>query len=141
MKSFMFFWIFAMGAAPTGAEAVGGPQYVAEIESWGAQRDGRMRAQDGWLSIVALTFLKPGQNRFGSAPDDDAILPKTVPPHAGSLIVEGRAVRLVVPPGSPLQLNGAPAQSRALRTDAAANPDVLSIGTVTWQIIERGDRL
>jgi uncharacterized protein (DUF1684 family) len=43
--------------------------------------------------------------------------------------------------GSPLKLNGAPAHAGALRTDAAPSPDVVGIGTVSFQIIERGDRV
>src|SRR5262249_17312768 len=44
---------------------------------------------------------------------------------------------------SPLRLNGAPATSRALRTDAAPepDPDVLAVGSVSWTVIERGDRI
>src|SRR5262245_34016608 len=116
-------------AAPTVAD-VG---YSTEIERWRAERDGRMRAPDGWLAIVGLTWLRQGANRFGSAPDDDVILPAAAPPHAGTLVLEGHSVRLVVPPGSPLKLNGGAPQARVLRTDASPTPDVLGVGTVSWQ--------
>jgi uncharacterized protein (DUF1684 family) len=129
----------APGAAGGGA---GAPDaYQADVTAWRQARDARLRAEDGWLTLVGLTWLKPGANRFGSAPDDQVHLPPAVPPHAGTLEVEGHTVRLGVPAGSPLKVNGAPARAAALHTDAAPKPDVVSIGTITFQIIERGDRL
>jgi uncharacterized protein (DUF1684 family) len=80
--------------------------------------------------VVGLTWLRPGANRFGSARDNDVIMPAPVAAHAGSLVLDGRVVRLEVP--------GAP--PRALRTDADANVDTLKAGTVSWQVIARGDR-
>ena len=40
-----------------------------------------------------------------------------------------------------MTLNGHPARSGPFRTDGAGTPDVLVSGTVSWQVIERGDRL
>src|SRR5207244_3139136 len=62
--------------------------YRAEVERWRAERDERLRAPDGWLSLVALSWLKPGANRFGSAGDNEVILPEPAPAHAGTLVVE-----------------------------------------------------
>jgi hypothetical protein len=115
--------------------------YQAETTAWRKARDVRLRAEDGWLTLVGLAWLKPGPNRFGGAPDDDVHLPPAVPPHAGTLTLTGHAVKLDVPAGSPLKVNGAPARSGALQNDAAPKPDVVGIGTVSFQIIERGDRV
>jgi uncharacterized protein (DUF1684 family) len=132
-------------AAPAGGGGTGTSQgadtYLAETTAWRRARDVRLRAEDGWLTLVGLAWLKPGPNRFGSAPDDDVHLPAPIPPHAGTLEVTGHAVKLAVPAGSPLKLNGGPVHAGALKTDAAPAPDVLSAGTVSFQVIERGDRL
>jgi uncharacterized protein (DUF1684 family) len=131
----------AAGAIAGAAPPVNDAAYRAEVERWRAARDERLRAPDGWLSLVGLVWLKPGENRFGSAGDNDVHLPAGVPAHAGAFVVEGRAVKLVVPPSVALGLDGRPASTGPFRTDSAPTPDVLTSGTVTWQVIERGDRL
>jgi uncharacterized protein (DUF1684 family) len=115
--------------------------YSAEVERWRAARDVRLRAPDGWLALVGLVWLKPGQNRFGSARDNDVHLPEPVPAHAGAFLLDGRKVTLVVEPGAALTQNGSPPKPGPFRTDGGPSPDVLASGTVTWQVIERGDRL
>jgi uncharacterized protein (DUF1684 family) len=140
MKLLALSLLCAMGAPAAGGPS-GGPPYVAEVEAWRATREARLRAPDGWLSIVGLTWLHQGENRFGSAADDDVVLPAGTPPHAGSFVLEGLTARLEIPAGSPVTLNGKPAVSRALRTDVSATPDVLAVGTVSWQLIERGGRI
>jgi uncharacterized protein (DUF1684 family) len=133
----------AAAAPPAGPPnpAAATDAYRAEVTSWRHERDTRLRAEDGWLTLVGLSWLKPGPNRFGSAGDDDVRLSGAMPPHAGTLDLAGRTVRLVVPAGSPLKLNGAPAHTGPLRSDAASTPDVVGIGTLSFQIIERGDRV
>jgi uncharacterized protein (DUF1684 family) len=139
-------WILALAllaAAPpaVAAEPMSDAGYRADVEHWRTARDVRLRAPDGWLALVGLTWLKPGPNRFGGARDNDVPLPDSVPAHAGAFVVEGHAVKLVLEPGVALTMNGAPAKAGPFRTDGAGTPDVLASGTVTWQVIERGDRL
>jgi uncharacterized protein (DUF1684 family) len=142
-------WLAVAGVArgaPAGADDMRGDvsapaTYRAEVERWRAARDERLRAPDGWLSLVGLVWLKPGSNRFGSARDNDVHLPDGVPAHAGAFVVAGRDVKLVVEPGVALTQGGAPARSGAFRTDGGGQPDVLASGTVTFQVIERGERL
>jgi uncharacterized protein (DUF1684 family) len=133
---------FALAAPVAAAPAIpGDAAYRAEIERWRAERDERLRAPDGWLSLVGLTWLKPGTNRFGSARDNEVVLPAAAPAHAGAFVVEGRAVKLVTERGAALTKNGGPAAAGPFRTDAAGTPDVLASASVTWQVIERGDRV
>ena len=132
----------AASAASAGtASGVSDAAYRTELERWRAARDERLRAPDGWLSVVGLAWLKAGVNRFGSARDNDVHLPDGVPAHAGAFVVDARSVKLVVEPGVAVTLGGAPARSGPFRTDAGPKPDVLASGTVTWQVIERGERL
>jgi uncharacterized protein (DUF1684 family) len=141
MKSLSFLATTLIAASPPPADPGPPAAYAAETDAWRATREARLRAPDGWLALVGLTWLKPGPNRFGSAPDDDVVLPAAVPAHAGSLVLEGRSVRLVVAPGSPLKIDGRAATSRVLRTDAGPTPDVLAMGSVSWEVIERGERI
>lgn len=132
--------LLARGPHAEAATTVNDAAYRAEVERWRSERDERLRAPDGWLSLVGLVWLRPGANRFGGASDDDVRLPESVPAHAGAFVLDGKTVTLALPSGAALTLNGAPAKAGPFRTDAAPKPDVLASGTVTWQVIERGER-
>jgi uncharacterized protein len=41
--------------------------YTAEVEKWRSQRLARLTAPDGWLTLIGLYWLKPGDNSIGSA--------------------------------------------------------------------------
>jgi uncharacterized protein (DUF1684 family) len=134
-----------IAAGPRAAEAppAAAADYRAEIEAWRREREQSLRAPDGWLALVGLTWLHPGANRFGGAPDDDVPLPAGTPPHAGALIVtpDGH-VQVRLAPGVAATVRGRAFSGGSLRTDAAgADPDVLALGRVTLQVIARGGRL
>jgi uncharacterized protein (DUF1684 family) len=124
--------------APAPASAAA---YRADVEGWRAAREARLRAPDGWLAVVSLTWLAPGANRFGSARDNELPLPAAAPAHAGAFLLADGKVRVTVPAGSPLTMNGRPVEPRVVRTDADRDPDVFAVGPLTWQVIARGERL
>src|SRR5690349_16853484 len=37
-------------------------EYTSAIEKWRADREARLKAPDGWLSVAGLVWLKPGGN-------------------------------------------------------------------------------
>src|SRR5512134_84700 len=57
-----------------GAEATQGG-YRAEIEKWRQDRETRLKSDTGWLTVSGLFWLKEGNNRFGSDPAGDIVLP------------------------------------------------------------------
>lgn len=128
-------------ASPKDDASYRSTSYRAGVERWRAARDARLRTPDGWLALVGLSWLSPGQNRFGSARDNEVVLPAPVPAHVGAFVVDGHDVKLVVSPGVAVTMNGGPAKSGPFRTDAVQAPDVLASGSVSWQVIARGDRL
>jgi uncharacterized protein len=117
----------------------------AEAESFRREREARLRAPDGWLSLVGLHWLHPGENRFGGAPDDEVRMPPSVPAHAGKLFVDAGGVRVEIAPGVIATVGGKPLPAGArlpLRTDAGdAQPDIVTLGQATLQVIVRGDRV
>jgi uncharacterized protein (DUF1684 family) len=132
-------------AAMLAAVAAAGadPTYVREIEAWQRLRLQRLTADGGWLTVAGLFWLKPGANTFGADAGNDIVLPAhSAPPQGGSFVLEGGRVRVEPRPGLALTLAGKPVPAMALRSDAgAAPPDVLSLGALTIQIIDRGGRL
>jgi uncharacterized protein (DUF1684 family) len=117
--------------------------YVHEIEAWRRERLQRLTADGGWLTVAGLFWLKPGANRFGAAADNDIVLPAhSAPAQAGTFVLESGRVRVEVRPGVTVTLAGKPVTKSTLRSDAGgATPDVLSLGALTLQIIDRGGRL
>src|SRR6185503_5164933 len=93
---------------------------------------------------AALYWLKPGANRFGTAADSELVLPgsSAAPAHVGTFHLEGTQVTVEVLPGAVVALAGQPVKRHVLKSDAGgAEPDILSLGSLTLQVIERQGRL
>ncbi len=116
--------------------------YRASLEAWHRQRIARLAAEDGWLTLIGLDWLKPGENTLGSAPGSTVLLPGwAAPAQAGRFLVEGTTVRFHPLPDSGLLLNGKPATESLLKSDMDGSPDLLSAGRVRFHVIRRGARL
>jgi uncharacterized protein (DUF1684 family) len=116
--------------------------YRKEVETWRREREERLKADGGWLTVAGLFWLEPGVNRFGAAASNDIVLPSPAPPQAGSFVLESGRITVDVAPGVPVTLGGNLVTRMQLRSDAdGAAPDVLALGALTFQVIERGGRL
>src|ERR1700690_3070545 len=111
--------------------------YREEVEHWRAERQKKLAAEDGWLTVVGLEWLKEGENRVGADLMSEVVLPPGSPPQRVAVIRlrEGKAV-LHPTPGVALTLNGKPATETALRED----DDILAINRLKFYVIRRGDR-
>jgi uncharacterized protein (DUF1684 family) len=114
-----------------------------DLLAWRAQRVARLQAPEGWLSLIALGWLKEGDNSFGSAQDSRVQIAGKGPTHIGMVRLEKGTLRLLPPAeGFPKELlvDGQPAKEQALRPDDADNPSKLTIGTITIIVIHRDDQ-
>jgi len=68
--------------------------YEEEIETWRLNRERDLKADDGWLTVSALFFLREGENSFGSNQTNDLVLPDRVPPKAGVFELRNGTVRV-----------------------------------------------
>ncbi|MFL5348313.1 MAG: DUF1684 domain-containing protein [Hyalangium sp.] len=116
-------------------------EFEAQTRAWHAKRIARLTAEDGWLTLVGLHWLKEGPNRFGSAVDNDLLFPAPMPAHAGTFTRKGSTVSLSLEPGVALTLEGKPFTGGTLRSDAEGPPDTLALGTLRFFVIRRGERL
>ncbi len=117
------------------------PAYLREVEAWREHRLARLTADGGWLTVAGLAWLKPGVNGFGSDPANEVVLPVgRAAAHLGQLVLDKGQVTVEVAAGAGLTLAGKPVTRTALRTDANGDPNVLAVGPLTMQIIERGGR-
>lgn len=130
----------AVGCGPRRVDV--DPAYLVEIEAWRADRLERLRAEDGWLSLVGLYWLRPGPNSFGSEPGADVVVPDPgLPARAGEIVrADDGSVSVRVVAGR-ITCDGEVVTERLLRTDAEGSPDVFSSGRIRFHVIARGDRL
>jgi hypothetical protein len=113
--------------------------YAKEIDQWRAQRLSDLTSENGWLSLIGLFWLKEGPNTFGSNVANDIVLPK-VPPHAGKFVLTNGVVTFDALANT-FTVDGAPVTSLQLKSDAEEKPTVVRLGSLSFQIIKRGDKL
>jgi uncharacterized protein len=120
--------------------AGGDGRYRDEIERWRQKREADLRADDGWLTVSGLFWLKPGKTSIGSDPTNDILLPARTPSSVGSLqLVDGNAF-FRTSPGETVMRNGKPFEGGVIYSDADERPDTLAVGDVKLILIKRGER-
>jgi uncharacterized protein (DUF1684 family) len=103
----------------------------AEIAQWQEKRATRLKAEDGWLSLIGLFWLNEGNNVI-SIPSAGSPTVKLAR-HGGTVTLE---------PGAGMVIDGKPADAPVtLRNDAEEKgPTVVQMGSVRFQIIKRGEK-
>jgi uncharacterized protein (DUF1684 family) len=138
-------WLLVLpAAAPTRAQnpkEADADAYRREVESWYQRRLRSLKRPEGYLSLVGLFPLGGGENRFGSAADNDLVFPSKAPSRAGAFVVEDGTVRVEVNPGVEITEDGAPVTSGRLKTDSGGEPTVLAMGSLRFYVIDRSGDL
>jgi uncharacterized protein len=115
---------------------------VASIREWRQERLASLTSDNGWLTLVALFWLKEGANTFGRAPSNALVLDNAaLAPEAGSFVMTGRQVRFIARPGGGVTHDGRAAGSLELSADSAGDPTVLASGSLRFYVIERAGNL
>jgi len=131
----------AVLAVVLGLAADGGSDepYRATVRKWRDEREARLKADGGWLSVAGLAWLKPGENRFGTDKAAAVVLPAgSAPPIAGVFELKGTETTVRLAEGTLAHMAGLPLAGPAvLRPDSG---DVVELGSVSLQVIERGGR-
>jgi len=139
MKRFTFFAFTAiLGATAVHADSI---DYRQEVEQWRTDRVTRLTAPAGWLSLIGLEWLQPGDNRIGSAADNDIVV-SAMPAHLGvvSLRADG-SMHLALAADSGALIDGKPLREATLVDDAGEGaPTMVSRGTLSFLAIDREGR-
>jgi hypothetical protein len=133
---------------PIALVAVAAPAFAAvdagfekTEQAWRDGRVKRLTSPNGWLTLVGLHWLQPGDNVFGSDPECAVPLPAgKAPKRAGVLVLESGVVRIKTEPESGLMLDGKPVAERVLADDTAEKTDVVTRGDLSFFVIKRSDR-
>jgi len=117
-------------------------EHQSEVEAWRAQRIARLRRPDGWLSLVGLYWLEQGENRVGSDPSSAVRLPAgSAPSRLGTIVLSSSATRFRAEPGVSVTRDNHPVQQTDLQSDQTEEPTVLQHGSLSFYVIQRGERM
>lgn len=105
--------------------------YRAEVERWRVAREQQLKAEDGWLSVAGLFWLKEGDNRIGTNPACEIALP------AGTAALNAGVARLS---GGHVRVSLASGPTSELFSDASGRPNVVPVGRLKLLLISRGGR-
>ena len=118
--------------------------FQKDLAAWRTEHTAQLLKPDGWLSLVGLEWLEPGDNTVGSGSDNKVRLAKG-PAHLAILHLEGDKVALNPPSGGfppGFLVAGAPAKPQPLR--AEPNQDKvaprMTIGDLNLYVIRRESR-
>lgn len=111
--------------------------YEKELADWRQARHDRLASPDGWLTLVGLEWLEPGENAVGSDPSSDAVIPGG-PGRWGTIVLEGDILLFKPDPVSGVTIENAPAVDTQLVPDTQGEPTVVRSGDLSFHVIERG---
>jgi uncharacterized protein len=140
MKKLLCLTFIALTAAAQTSTSDAG--YMEQLTQFRAQRAKSLSSPEGWLSLVALQWLQPGDTTVGSAPGNTLHL-DNAPAHLATFHLVDTTVTLNPPTGgfpAGTTLDGKPATSTKLSFDDE-HPSELRNGGILMIVIKRGDRL
>jgi len=113
--------------------------YTKQIETWRAQRVERLKAPNGWLSLIGLPWLKEGANKVGSAKDNDVVLTKG-PAHLGTITLKDGKATIALDAKADATIDGKKAASADLLDDTHEKPTTVAFGTASFYVIDRSGK-
>lgn len=115
--------------------------HIKAINSWHEDRVEALTSESSWLTLAGLFWLTEGQNRFGSGKANDIDFPKgKAPENMGVFILSNGQVTVKIDPGIIVLHNNGPVSEMIMENDSHGEPTILTFNTLSWYIIQRGDR-
>jgi uncharacterized protein (DUF1684 family) len=119
--------------------------YIASVQKWRADREAKLKADDGWLAVAGLFWLHDGDNKFGSDPLNDIVLPpRSSPADAGTFEFHNGKTTVHVKTGVPMMVQGKRVTTTVLRADSDPafdeKVDQIMMGDLTMYVHSSGQR-
>jgi uncharacterized protein (DUF1684 family) len=115
--------------------------YEADILAWRQQVETDLRAEDSWLTLTGLYWLREGENTVGSDPVSDVLLAESAPQRLGVIELHDGTVTLRVTTDAEVSIGGEAAKTATLRNDY--DPQGLTrvvVGSVSFYVVKRADQ-
>jgi uncharacterized protein (DUF1684 family) len=117
--------------------------YEAEIGKWRSARVDRLKAPNGWLSLIGLDWLKDGKNTVGAAKSNDIVL-AAGPANMGTVTLDKGKVTFETDPRggmtNAVTVDGKHVKKTSLTDDASGEPSVVQAGSASFYVIDRNGR-
>jgi len=107
------------------------------IEAWRDSRHERLEQPDGWLTLIGLEWIKDGENRVGSAGDNDIHL-NGGPAYWGSIFLQNDQIRFTSGDTENVSINGKSLKQAELVADNQGEPTLVSSDRLSFYTIFRG---
>jgi len=121
--------------------ASGQTSFSADTQKWREQHETEIKAEDGWLTVSGLFWLKEGTTTIGTGETSDIVLPaRSAPVTVGSLELNNGVVSLRVSDGVVVQVNDKPVQEYVMTFETDKPPDQFKVGSLKLGVIKRGNR-
>ena len=130
----------ALNATDTDSAAT----WKVSLLTWRADLAKELQQPNGWLTLIGLEWLKPGDNTFGSAPGNNLVVKAPTAAYLGVVQLNDQGLELLPPHGGypkGLLVDGkVPENPQTLGSDDSEHPSTITTATVTITIIHRGER-
>jgi uncharacterized protein (DUF1684 family) len=127
--------------APGAAVVLAQDSYEKNIRTWRGEREAKLKADDGWLTVSGLFWLREGANEIGAAPTNDIVLPQgSAPDRIGVFVLSKGKVTLRVVDGAEVTVNDKPAHEVDIQSDQTKKPDLIKAGDLSFLLLKRGER-
>ena len=111
-------------------------KYKMEVDAWRKNRINELKAEEGWLNLAGLFWLREGINSFGSSDDNDIQFPNgKIPARAGFFLVNQGTVS-ITPVINITQGGKSIGKGVIYSPDSTTNP-TLEYGSLRWFVIQR----
>ena len=133
-----------LGSVFAADKTVTEPAWKTDLLAWRAQQAKDLQTPNGWLTVVGLEWLKPGDNTFGSAKENALVVKAPTAPSLGIVKLSGDSLQLLPPAGGypkGMLVDGVvPSNPQSIAADSSGHPSKITAGDVTITVIHRGDR-
>lgn len=117
MRPLLMFTVAALLSAST--------PFETQQQKWRQDYQARLLAPTGWAAVAGLFWLHEGENRVGSGPSNDVVLPKSAPASAGTIRLHEGHVSVALPGKS---------------GDVKLDQEKFALGRLALMAIKRGTR-
>ena len=126
--------------APALADDFDRALHEADVLAWRESRRASLMAPTGFLTLVGLYWLEKERTTFGSAPDNDLVLPAAADPYVGTFRVTADGVVMEPRAGVAVYADGRRAAGTLIADDTTENPAIITHGSLAWSVIRRDGR-
>jgi uncharacterized protein (DUF1684 family) len=123
------------------APGAAGETLEAETQAFHEKRIAALTRDDGWLTLVGLSWLAEGPNTAGASPDSVVSFPSGAPPRVGVFTRHGTSVSFEANPAVAVQSRTGRVTQSLIPVGPDDDSEPMTVGRFRFYVIRRGDRV